>query len=703
LRAKLLLYLVLPAFLVLAATFSIWAYRSLQASSQAATFALQQQAYRVAGALEQHNLQALNTARTMALAQENGLFGQRLPSSRYARAVLAEHPHFLAAYFAYEPDADGQDQVALSVTEPDVQQGLDAEGRFLPYWHRSQEQPEHLALEPVKDMATSEYYQGPRRKVRAQASERGTVTDPYAYYGVQMVEFTYPIVLADRFQGIAGVDMGLVDIERMLYRLAPDTDLLLLSASGRVIASTRFPEVRTLPAAQTAYHDVLQALQAAPTEVLMAPLAGRSAFYTRVEMPHSGWQLIASRDRAAVLQPVYRDFAGVSLLALLAFVAVSLLAVGVAQRLGQRIGAMADLLRELSRGNLGVQLQPPHGRSDEISLMYQSCSELVSANCHFEEQCTRVAVGDYSLRMEPRGPHDGLARAINTMADARQQVEEELRQQAARLSTALTDLSAAQALVLGQEKMAALGRLVAGVAHELNTPIGNARMVASTLADHHQTLHHSVATGLKRSALQDYVQQAEACTELLLRNLARAAELLASFKQVAVEHGGHQRSDFDLDELVQDVVQALQPLLRQHRCTLEVDVPSEVGLDSYPGPLSQVLHHLLHNALLHAYPSDRPDLARRILLQARRLPGAEAELVVQDFGVGIETGHLGKVFDPFFTTRLGQGGSGLGLSIVYNLVRDLLGGQVEVSSVPGQGARFVVRVPLRAPVATEKS
>ncbi len=273
-------------------------------------------------------------------------------------------------------------------------------------------------------------------------------------------------------------------------------------------------------------------------------------------------------------------------------------------------------------------------------------------------------------------------------------LEERVAERTRELSDALEGLRRAQGDLVRAEKLASLGALVAGVAHELNTPIGNAVMVASTLADHQREFEAGIAGGLRRSALETYLAGTREALQVLERNLQRAAELVGSFKQLAVDQSSYQRRRFALAEVVQEVLLALSPMLRRSPVQLRDQVPGALVLDSYPGPLGQVLVNLITNALVHAF---EPGADGTITVSAEALSEARLCLRVADDGRGIPEAELGRIFDPFYTTRLGQGGSGLGLHIVYNLVSGLLGGRVEVRSRLGAGTEFVIELPLTAP------
>jgi len=232
--------------------------------------------------------------------------------------------------------------------------------------------------------------------------------------------------------------------------------------------------------------------------------------------------------------------------------------------------------------------------------------------------------------------------------------------------------------------------LVAGVAHELNTPIGNCVTVASTLQDVSKQFARSIATGLTRSALAAFVESTEHASELLARNLNVAADLIRSFKQVAVDRTRAQRREFQLDAVVAETVLILNPSFKRGHHKIQVDVPNGITMTSYPGQLGQILTNLINNAVLHGFDNNQPGT---IHISARLLSPESVELVVADDGAGIPEANLRRIFDPFFTTRLGQGGSGLGLNIVYNLMKDVLSGTVQAQSTTGSGTRFVLLMP----------
>jgi len=288
--------------------------------------------------------------------------------------------------------------------------------------------------------------------------------------------------------------------------------------------------------------------------------------------------------------------------------------------------------------------------------------------------------------------------AERALADAKEEAENgliELTRAHAELNNTLEVLRITQAELVEREKSAALGSLVAGVAHELNTPIGNSLTGASTLRDHTLALRKQFKEGLKRSSLESYLELAGDASDIVVRNLHRAAELINGFKQVAVDQTSSQRRRFNLNAVVTEFIAMLQPSIKKTAYEVEHAIPEDIAMDSFPGPLGQVISNLINNAFLHGFDGRSEGLVR---IEGRRLEENWVEVKVSDNGVGISRENLGHIFDPFFTTKLGKGGTGLGLNIVYNVVTGVLGGRVTVHSHPGQGTTFVFSLPLVAPI-----
>ena len=271
-----------------------------------------------------------------------------------------------------------------------------------------------------------------------------------------------------------------------------------------------------------------------------------------------------------------------------------------------------------------------------------------------------------------------------------EELEARVQRRTADLTFALDELRSAQRQLVDNEKMAALGNLVAGVAHEINTPLGISVTAASHLGEISQRLTRQLESGqLKKSELSDFAEASQSAVELVMTNLRRASELVKSFKQVAVDQSSEQRRMIELKPYFQDIINSLRPSTKRFRHVIELDIQDDVHWDSFPGALYQIVSNLVLNALNHAFSEQELGL---ILIQA----SADAEAItlsVTDNGSGMDAETANHIFEPFFTTKRGQGGSGLGLHIVFNLVTSVLGGSISVQTAPGAGAKFLIRVP----------
>lgn len=272
------------------------------------------------------------------------------------------------------------------------------------------------------------------------------------------------------------------------------------------------------------------------------------------------------------------------------------------------------------------------------------------------------------------------------------------RARATQLDQAYQALQNASEKLIKSEKMASLGSLVAGIAHEMNTPIGNSLTVATALRDRGKQFSRAIQEGmLKKSLLNDFLDTLDEATELLENNTRRAAQLVGNFKQVAVDQSSERRRSFDLKQAVDETLWTLEPSMKHTRHTLHVDIPEGIQCDNYPGAIGQILTNLVSNSLQHGF-EHQPE--GHITIHARCEQGI-VHLDYSDDGAGIPPEFIKKVFDPFFTTKLGKGGSGLGLHIIYNLVTGLLGGDIKITSGTGQGVQVTTHFPAVAPARHE--
>jgi signal transduction histidine kinase len=312
-----------------------------------------------------------------------------------------------------------------------------------------------------------------------------------------------------------------------------------------------------------------------------------------------------------------------------------------------------------------------------------------------------ITSGDYDRHVQGTGANDevgAMARAVEVFREnaiAKRKTEDELRTSKEKAESALFELNAAQQNLIDAERLAALGGLVAGVAHEVNNPIGISLTVASSFARRAETFEAELRsdTQLRRSQLEEFVRSSRDAAQQLVANLHRAGELIQSFKQVAVDRSRAERRQFSLSEATDQIIASLRPVLKKAPITLSVEVPEGLMIDSYPGAYGQILTNLFLNAANHAFADGR---AGAITISARPRGNDDVEIIFTDNGAGMTPDVQRQAFDPFFTTRRNEGGTGLGLHIVYNLVTQQLGGRMMLDSRPGQGTTFRIIMPKTA-------
>jgi signal transduction histidine kinase len=261
------------------------------------------------------------------------------------------------------------------------------------------------------------------------------------------------------------------------------------------------------------------------------------------------------------------------------------------------------------------------------------------------------------------------------------------------LETLLELQKHSQQKLIESEKLAALGTMVAGLAHELNTPIGIGVTITSTLEHNLDQLFNTLTQGkLKLSEVKHVQDESKDMLSLLYESLKHAADLTSDFKQLAADQNSMQRRVFNLAEVIQSIVTTMEHSLKPDGIEISNTGDASIEIDGYPGAITQILNNLLINAFIHAFEDEE---SGRITINFNRHDD-QIVLVVSDNGKGIPEENLDKLFNPFFTTRLGQGSSGLGLSIVYNLVTGIMGGDIKVSI--DSGTQFNLTFPSVAPV-----
>jgi PAS domain S-box-containing protein len=314
------------------------------------------------------------------------------------------------------------------------------------------------------------------------------------------------------------------------------------------------------------------------------------------------------------------------------------------------------------------------------------------------QRADQVEVRSWVTYWHPLRTQGGEIIAVNVAAEEiteRKRAEREIRSARDAAETALRHLRDIQASLIEAEKLAALGRMVAGVAHEINTPLGSSLTVASTLQRKAELFATEVARGdLRRSTLIGFLKLVTEASAQLVTNLGRAAERVQSFKQVAADQIESYRRSFDAGELTGQVLSQFERQLRQRDIALGLRCEPGLAMDSYPGPFGQVLTNLAVNAMTHAFPGGRTG---NINVSVRAAGHEHIELSFADDGCGMSPDVERRAFDPFFTTRRHDGASGLGLHIVHSIVVDRLGGQLRLESRPEMGTTWQLVLPRTAP------
>ena len=298
-----------------------------------------------------------------------------------------------------------------------------------------------------------------------------------------------------------------------------------------------------------------------------------------------------------------------------------------------------------------------------------------------------------------RNAAGAVYRWIGTHIDIseRKRSEQEIRNARDSAEAALQNLRETQNYLIEAEKLAALGRLVAGVAHEVNTPIGTSLTVASSLARRTTEFTAEVAQGsLRRSSLNDFLKVTREASSQLVANLDHAAEMIQSFKQVDVDRNYSDQRTFDLGALTEQLAVGLRSGLRNQNLTLNVTCQPNLTINSYPGPYGQLLTNLFLNSVTHAFPDGSKGT---IDIKVQAAGNDAVDVLFSDDGCGMSLDVRRKAFDPFFTTRRDRGSTGLGLHIVHAIVTNYLGGRLHLDSEPGKGTKIRLVLPRAAPPA----
>lgn len=335
------------------------------------------------------------------------------------------------------------------------------------------------------------------------------------------------------------------------------------------------------------------------------------------------------------------------------------------------------------RGNLLQQKTADHPA--RILLRIQSKQEFASGFTSLNDKIKQME----REIVERKKAEEALQKLNEDLEDRVKQRTRELQTTNSSLENSIKVLKDTQKQLVQSEKMASLGGLVAGVAHEINTPIGVCVTTASYLTDrtnHYTRLYKEKA--LTRNDFEDYLGNASQCGEIIMSNLNRAANLIKSFKKVAVDQSSDEVREFNIKEYLQEILQSLTHELKSQSHEIKLECPDNLKLRTHPGAIYQIITNLIMNSIHHGFE----DL-KRGLIHITVFSDDGINISYRDNGIGLTQEVSSKIFEPFFTTKRNQGGSGLGMYIVYNLVTQTLGGEIQCQSTPNEGVNFMIQFP----------
>lgn len=350
---------------------------------------------------------------------------------------------------------------------------------------------------------------------------------------------------------------------------------------------------------------------------------------------------------------------------------------------------LTEVSYEISSGNLNKDIKIIS--SDEIGTLSKSFIRMRDSikekmeSLNFENEERKKAEIALRIRTEE------LAGANSELSAHRKHLEELVSKRTAELQDSLTNLERTKDKLVESEKMASLGDLVAGVAHEINTPVGIGVTAASHLESETKTFIEAFKRGvLSKSQFENYVILADESAKMILSNMERAASLIRSFKKVAVDQSSEEKRPFNIKEYIDDVLISIHSKFKHTTHNIEVTGDSDLTINSYPGALSQVITNLCMNSLIHGFEEMKEG---QINIHIEQLSSI-ARITYRDNGAGIPPEVVKRIFDPFFTTKRGRGGSGLGMNIVYNLISQTLEGTITCESIIGEGTVFIMEIPI---------
>ena len=500
------------------------------------------------------------------------------------------------------------------------------------------------------------------------------ITNPYitTITNKMVISAARTVEQGSQFTGVVGVMIRLTEFQEEVssVKIGQTGCIMVLNPQNKIVVSPWHPEwlLRTPQEIQVG---ALMELEKKGGQLVSFTVDKKDQLMLVSHPDKRGWKVVAIFDREemeAAIVSIRNSIIGVYAVTLL----LILLTVTYAStRITRPLQMMTEAAGQMAQGNLETTSIPVH-TGDELGQLAKSFSMMArNLKNSYEELEAKVEIRTQELT------------ATN----------EELLSVNDELKNTLTRLQEAQSQLIQSEKMAALGGLVAGVAHEINTPVG----VAVTAASHLEYLCKEFSRlyeegNLKRQDLTEFMESVNEAMKIIMVNLRRAADLIRSFKQVSVDQTSEARRSFKVKEYLEEILMSLSSKLKKTKHKIEILCDGDLELDGFPGVFAQVVTNLVMNSLHHAFD---PNEEGTITISAGKKDNRFI-LVYEDNGRGMSPPVRERIFEPFFTTNRGRGGTGLGLYILYNIVTQQFGGTVECESAVEEGVKFTITFPLEA-------
>jgi signal transduction histidine kinase/DNA-binding NarL/FixJ family response regulator len=617
--------------------------------------------------IERGNTRAVVAAKTMALAQENGLFGNRIASTDYARQMLIDFPEFTGADFCYEPNADQNDLAYLHSEKAKLipANALDKNGRFLPYWYRGKTaaDKDKVFLDNLLDMETSLYYQGNKEQFLSHQVSMPMITEPYIYEGKMIMEYTYPIVIDGKFMGVSGIDRSLTAILEFVQQIKDRerVDIFLISRMGKFISATSDGREKLVTNAivATKYRDLFGRYYNEKSldilELSKDPIDHQNYYFLTSTVKTGDWLVIVRKSEEAVLAPIRHDLYSQLIFAFIGLFIISFLSFIMARSISRRIGNAAKAANALASGGLSHNVDIRNELDDEIGLMNQSFNRVMARFRELTNVCVSISEGDFSKELDVKSERDILSEAINSMSHKRKQAEEDLKAAQNKAETA------------NQAKSV----FISSMSHEIRTPL-NAIMGYSQILE-------------RADDLSDQQRDDIAAIHRAGKHLLSIINDILDFSKIEAGKMEVHQSNFDLESMTQDLFTIFSMRCKEKGLDLNVEgliKNNKVCVRSDSVKLRQILVNLIGNAVKFT-PSGS------VTLLINPLENDNYYFEVRDTGQGIPLEKQTTIFNAFQQDIEGikQGGTGLGLSISKTLLQ-LLGSDLAMESVPGESSRF---------------